>query len=432
MTAVLESLKGDLVKSLEVACLVAAKAEQEGRDFSAEERSIVTKAMEDARAIKDQIQAKQGDADLIAAVKGFGDSVDLAPSGDGTKSEPAPAGEGDTLGGQFVESEAFKAWMGQVAPGGHVPESTKGLQSPPVQFKDLIRTGGTDSAGVIKVQPDRQPLVPFARKPLTLRDVVTKGRTTSDTIEFTAVLAETNNAAPIPEAQSSAVIGDGTGGTTTAALGGRKPESGMTFEKRTVTVKTIAHWMPATKKSLSDAAQIRTLIDNFLLYGLEEELEDQMANGNGTGENLVGIANTSGIQVHARGADDLLTAYRKAKTKVRVVGRASATAYLMHPNDAEDLDLLRDNEGRFYFGGPGEDGVQRLWRLPVIESEAIPEGTQYVGDFRQCVLFDREQASIQVSDSHADFFVRNMIAILAEMRAAFAIIRPPAIVRVTA
>jgi hypothetical protein len=46
------------------------------------------------------------------------------------------------------------------------------------------------------------------------------------------------------------------------------------------------------------------------------------------------------------------------------------------------------------------------------------------------MLWDREQAAISVSDSHADFFVRNLIAILAELRAAFGVIRPPAFVAI--
>ena len=45
------------------------------------------------------------------------------------------------------------------------------------------------------------------------------------------------------------------------------------------TVKTIAHWIPITKRAAADAAQVRTLVDNFLRYGLNEELEDQMLTG---------------------------------------------------------------------------------------------------------------------------------------------------------
>ena len=230
----------------------------------------------------------------------------------------------------------------------------------------------------------------------------------------------TNAAAPVAEA------------TATAGSSGTKPESTITTVKVTAPVKTIAHWIPVTKRALSDAAQIRTLIDNFLLYGLEEELEDQMITGDGTGENFEGLGNVSGVQAQAWDTD-LLTTLRKAKTKVKTVGRSRANGWLLNPADVEALDLLTDSQGRFYFGGPsgslGDDNLP-LWRLPVIETEAVPAGTGYVGDFRKMVLWDREQASITMTDSHSDFFIRNMVAILAEMRAAFGVLQPSAFVEI--
>jgi HK97 family phage major capsid protein len=113
---------------------------------------------------------------------------------------------------------------------------------------------------------------------------------------------------------------------------------------------------------------------------------------------------------------------------VRVTGRARPTAYILNPTEWETIDLLQDNEGRYFFGGPSVLGTPRLWGLPVVESEAMTAGVGVVGDMRQCVLWDREAASIMASDSHMDFFTRNMVAILAELRAAFGIFRPAAIV----
>jgi HK97 family phage major capsid protein len=46
-------------------------------------------------------------------------------------------------------------------------------------------------------------------------------------------------------------------------------------------------------------------------------------------------------------------------------------------------------------------------------------------------LYDREQASIRISEQDADFFVRNAIVILAEQRLALAVKRPEAFVKVT-
>jgi hypothetical protein len=90
----------------------------------------------------------------------------------------------------------------------------------------------------------------------------------------------------------------------------RSPSPTSSSKSIIETVKTIAHWLPATKRALSDAAQIRTLIDTFLTYGLEEELEDQMVNGNGTGENFEGILSVDGVQ-------DLNAARRRSRARSR-------------------------------------------------------------------------------------------------------------------
>lgn len=409
---------------------IAAKAEAENRDFTPEERAAVTKSITDAKGVHDRIQALDGDASLMAQINELG-----LPVGDLAKGEGVQAGKGQTAGERFAEAPQFKDWLGKMAINGQIPESSKGIQSPPVAFggvkdllglgrKDIISGGDVTSAGGL-ITPQFLGLLDLGvfQRPLALRDLITIGQTGSDAVEYARVTGFTNNAGFVPEARGTAA------GDQEADVPGLKPQSGLELEKVITNVKTIAHWLPATKRALSDAGQIRTLIDNFLTYGLEEALDANIAVGNNVGEEFEGILNTPGTQVQAFDTDILVTA-RKAKTKVRIGGRARATAFLLHPNDNERFDLSRDLTGRFYFGGPDNGGTDSLWALPRVESEAMPEGTGLVGDFKQAVLWDREQAGIQVSDSHADFFVRNLVAILAEMRAAFGVIRPSAFVEI--
>jgi HK97 family phage major capsid protein len=332
----------------------------------------------------------------------------------GTKLEVAKS-----LGEQVLSDDAYKAWLGSVAPNGQFREKMR-IDSPSIPVKGLgtkaLVTGTSDTSSGAMVFNDVQAgLTMLGRRPLNIRDIITVGQTTSDTVEFVRVTAETNNAAPVAEA------------TDVAGGSGVKPQSDLALEKVTTPVKTIAHWIAATTRALSDAGQTRTLIDGFLRYGLDQVLEDQIVGGDGVGENLTGIANMSGTQSQAWDTD-LLTTTRRARTKVRVVGRAQATAYLLHPYDWENMDLLQDNEARYFFGGPSVLGIPRLWGLPVVENEGVVQGFGYVGDFRTVVLWDREQTSIQVSNSHSDFFVRNLVAILAEMRAALGCLRPVALV----
>jgi HK97 family phage major capsid protein len=409
-------LRTQITERLTRARDLADLADQEGRDFSESERAQISGLMTEARDLKARLTVAEGDNDLRNQLAGLG--VGLIDSQGGTVTpKPTPVmvaatqARPQTLGQHYLESPEYRDFMATYARGGSIPDSAKGIQSRPAFFNDLL-TGASPTSGGALVVPDQTGiLVDPLRQPLVLRGMVTNGSTMSDSVEFVRVTSETNTAAPVAEA------------TATAGVSGTKPESAMTLERVSESVKTIAHWIPATKRALSDAGQLRTLIDSFLRYGLEAELDDQMVNGDGIGENFTGILATANVQTQAWDTD-LLTTTRKGRTLVRTVGRDTPNAYLLNPADWELIDLLKDNEARYYFGGPMQLGTPRLWGLPVIESEAIAVGTGLVANFRQAVLWDREEASIMVSDSHADFFIRNLLAILGELRAAFGILRP--------
>lgn len=332
-----------------------------------------------------------------------------APGGNGAQA----AAVAKSLGEEILADEGLKSWLKQWD---GRPPTQQAINSPRVEIKTLLTGAGSTSAGPLVFSDFKRDIVDASyARPLTLRDIITIGQTDSDTVEYVRVTGVTNAAAAVAEATATA---DGTGA---------KPESAMAMLRVSETVKTLAHWIPATNRALADAAQLRTLIDNFLRYGIEEELEDQVITGTGSGENFTGILNLSGTTAQAFSTDILQTT-RKARTKVRVTGRARATAFVMHPNDWETIDLLQDNEARYYYGGPSRLGNPTLWGLPVVECEAMTEGYTVCADWRLAVLWDRLQTSISMTNSHSDFFVRNLVAILAEMRAAFGVIRPAAFV----
>jgi len=370
-------------------------------------------AREQQRVARESFRLRDDEARKV--VNGLG----AGKAGDARESK---GGRAQASGDIVLDDQAFKAWREALFTGGKF-SSAKFGSSPrvplPGGLKALI-TGLSDaSAGALVAASSFYGLAApggYAR-PLTIRDLLTTGTTDTDTIEYALEGAFVNNAAPVAEA------------TATSGASGAKPESDMVYAKTSTNVRTIAHWVPATRRALADAGQLRMYIDMFLRYGLDEELEDQILTGDGTGENFTGVMNTTGTQVQAWDTDILIT-LRRARTKVRIGGRATPTAYVLNPLDWEDIDLLKDNEGRYYYGGPSMLGMPRLWGLPVVESEGMTEGFAIVADWRRGVLLDRQQAEILVSDSHSDFFVRNLVAILAELRAAFFLVRPAAFVEV--
>jgi HK97 family phage major capsid protein len=70
--------------------------------------------------------------------------------------------------------------------------------------------------------------------------------------------------------------------------------------------------------------------------------------------------------------------------------------------------------------------------LRVSLSVQMPVGVALVGAFRsQSQLFDRGGIRVSASNSHQDFFIKNLIAILAEERLALAVYREAAFGKVT-
>lgn len=417
----LKELHEKLQTALKAARDICDAVDGEKRDFTDEERQKVKGYLDEAKDLKAKIKDAQDDEALRKTITDLGEGLELVGKSDKTP-DAVEAGRGKSIGEMFVESAGFKEWIARF-PNGRIPDSAKGLMSPPVEFKTLLTGDSATSAGAF-VQTDYTGIYePLGRRPLVLRDLISRRTTTSDTVEFVRQTAKVTQAKPVAEAN----VTDYSGGTD--EVSGEKPEGAMAFEKVTETVKTIAVWIPATKRALSDAAQLRGLIDDELRADLEEDLEDEIVDGDGSGEHFTGILNTTGV-LEQEWDSDIFTTTRKALTAVRVTGRARPTAWLIHPNDNETIDLLKDKEDRYYYGGPFGNNGLNLWSLPRVECEALTEGEALLGDFRKAVLWDREQASISVSDSHSDFFIRNMVAILAEMRAAFGLIRPSAFVKV--
>jgi HK97 family phage major capsid protein len=426
-------LKAKLQAALVAARDICDMAEKEKRDFTADERQKVDGYLKEAREWREKLQKAEGDAAAKQAILDLGAGIDWNDQKQDPKGQNqngAAPGKGKTLGEQFVGAPSFQAWFKHVAPSGSIPESLKGLNCPPVEFKnllfgrkELITGTADDSAGAFVVTDYTGIYEPIGRYPLRLRDLISVRQTMSDTVEFVRQTRQVSEAAPTPEANVKYPAG------YPGEIDGTKPQGQINFEKVYETVKTIAVYVGATKRALSDAAQIRGIIDQELREDLADELEDQLFNGNGVGENFTGIANQAGTLVQAFDTD-ILTTCRRAIETLLITGRQQPTAWVFHPTDWATVELLQDNDGRYYHGGPLEQGPPRLWGVPVVQSFHITQGSAWLANWRKAVLWDRERASISVTDSHDDWFIRNMIAILAEMRAAFGLIRPSAFIQV--
>ncbi|MGP5219424.1 phage major capsid protein [Arthrobacter rhombi] len=411
---------------------IAEKADTENRSLTTAEKGDYDQAMVKGRDLLEQIRTAKADADILDQAKALADEIggDASEVLDNQKDAQRSLRQVKNLGLEVVGSQQFKDAMSPFADG-RVPERAK-FSTSPIQVKGLFTGGSTESAGAF-VTPEQSGIVEMlGRRPLTIRDMISVRRTGADAIEYVRQVSHTNAAAPVAEATSSAAPTSPAveGALILPAGGGYKPEGSWAFERKTTNVKTIAEWVPATKRALADAAQLEGLINDELRSDIAEEEESQILTGDGTGENLTGILQTSGIQTQAFDTD-IFRSTRKAITKARTVGRVVTNAIALNPIDVETIDLAREDgaTGKFLGAGPFSMGPRTLWGKPILETEGVTAGEAIVGDFSKAVLWDREQTSVSITDSHADFFIRNMVAILAEERVAFGVTRPTAFVK---
>ncbi|CPR79279.1 phage major capsid protein [Mycobacteroides abscessus] len=426
MSARLLQLKERADAAIKTARDIAAAAEADNRDFKDNEQVDYDTAVKAAEDILKAIKAVKADEAILTDAENFAKGIGV-PETKGGHAELSLS-----LGATVIQSPEFKAMMDRFKTGHgeyRVPDRAK-VQSDAISLKSLFTGQSRTSAGAFIV-PDRTDIVEMlGRRPLRLRDLCAKRRTTSDIVEFVQEVSHTNNAAAVAEATSSAApTAPGSAGPlVNDPNGGYKPEGAWAFQVKQANVKTIAEWVPASKRSLADVAQLEGLINDELQLDILEKEDSLFLTGDGVGENHTGILNTSGIQTQAF-ATDIFTSIRKAITKARTVGRVQPSAVLVSPAVKEQIELTKDSMGRFYYAGPFNTGVTTLWGLPVADSEIMPDTHALVGDFSKAVIWDREQTSVTMTDSHADFFTRNLVAILAEERNAFAVTRPTAFVK---
>lgn len=199
------------------------------------------------------------------------------------------------------------------------------------------------------------------------------------------------------------------------AEGALKPEADITPTPHTSSLVTYAHWKAITRQALEDIPQVQSIVEGKLRDGLGNALEAAAAETLNADDQIPVVTNA-----------DLLAGIRQGIGEVQSHAY-SPSAIVLNPSDYATLDLAAA-EG----AGNGPVGWGSFWGVPAIASGAIPEGTVYVGDFKQGeTWFDRNTTGVYMSDSHADYFIRNMLLILAEQRSVFAITEPLAIAKVT-
>lgn len=322
-------------------------------------------------------------------------------------------GEIKSLGTQFVEAEGLKSFGDRMARS--TAKGSFGLSVKEITTPDV---GGG-------IQPDRRAeILALPTRQFTIRNLLPVVATNSNAIEYVREEGFTNNAAMVAE----------------SAL---KPESDLTLTDETAMIRTLAHWIRASRQVLDDMPRLRGLIDTKLRYGLDLVEEAEILYGDGTGQHLHGII----PQATAYAAPAAVTAFLAAQVAVAgataetsvdrlriALLQASLAEYpadgmVLNPIDWAIIELTKTGDGGYLFANPTGVVGPTLWGKPVVATQALTVDKFLVGAFRLgATLYDRMLTEILASTEDRDNFVTNRVTIRAERRIGLSVERPEAFV----
>lgn len=275
-------------------------------------------------------------------------------------------------------------------------------------------TDADGSAGAL-INPDRRAgVIELPRRKLRLRQLFAPGQTASNSIQWPKMKERNLNAATVAE----------------TAL---KPQSDLQFELKTWPVVTIAHWMIASRQVLDDVPALSSIIDSELRFGLADVEDYQFLHGAG-GADLVGVyPNATAFVAPFEPAGTTVPTF--IDVLLLAIAQCDALNFetdgiVLNPLDWRFIQSIKDEVGRYIGGGPFGDLLARLWQMPIATSTAMVQGNFMVGAFRQgAQIFDRQEATVELSTEDSDNFRKNLVTILGEERLAFVVKHPTAFVK---
>lgn len=346
--------------------------------------------------------------------------------------QAARALETKSVGQRFTESEAFKNRQASGRMDAPFELSSDLMALGGIERKDLYTAAGGTLTNFSFGQVQREPIVPRPYRTARVRDLFPVAGTNANLIEYVRVMGfldGLNNAAPVAERNEA---NDNFG---------LKPHTQLQLQPAQSPLRTLAHYELAHRNTLADEPQLQSIIDTELLYGLRLVEDAQLLNGDGTGENILGVLRTPGIQRYpgipiptpspVETTDTRIDAIRRAATRV-MLAYYEPTGVVVHPFDWERMELTKDANNNYVMATSVAIGAQKqVWQMPVVASPAMQEGTALIGAFGLgAKVYDRQQANIRVAEQHGDLFIRNAVVILAEERVGLTVSRPESFVMV--
>lgn len=219
------------------------------------------------------------------------------------------------------------------------------------------------------------------------------------------------------------------GGAGTVAEGSKKPYVRYAdFDVVTESLTKVAVLTKLSDEMIEDYGFVSDWINSQLIYDLSVTEEEQLLAGDGTGSNILGLLNRSGIQTMtstAATADVWFDDIYKAFDLVSAGSPLKADGLIINDLDYQVLRLAKDSNGQYYGGGPfagaynvgGIIHQPPVWAKRTVPTTSVPRGTALAGAFKQGAITLRKNGlRVDSTNTNVDDFERNVVTFRAEER----------------
>ncbi len=385
-------------------------ATADNRDYTDDERAIITDRRSELEAIDNRIAAN---LDMEIRSQQIDNGI-TSLLGSMLERQDGEMVDTRSLGRQFVDMDEVRSWVDQGARGAS-PALHAALD---LRAVTDVTTGAT-SAGAL-IQNDRLGRIgnDFLDRRTFLIDLLPTINVSTGAVEVV------QDQSPLADLANKAVE---------VAEGSAKPQAGPTLAVITEPVQTIAAWANITRQAAADAPQVMGYLDGRLRYSVKRRADGQVINGNGTSPNISGLLDRSGINAYTApgGSEATYRSIRKAITLMEQ-DEAVPEIVVLNPADAELFDLSNDTSaGLHAVPDLNGRGTRTAWGLTQVRSTAVASGTAILIDPMAVAVLDRQQVTAYMTDSHASNFTSNILTLLLEARLGLAVFDPAGVCSVT-
>ncbi|MNZ25672.1 Phage capsid family protein [compost metagenome] len=193
-------------------------------------------------------------------------------------------------------------------------------------------------------------------------------------------------------------------------------------------IATVAHWCQASVQVLDDAPALAQQVGSLMEYGLLAKLEAEIVSGTAGQGKIKGLVDHA-IDFVVTGTPTPADAIGQAATSMEADGW-SPGLILLNPADWFGIASARDTAGQYVLGSPRDPSPAGLWNVPVVTTPSLAKGTALVIDPAQVAVLDRMSPTLLASREANGGFTKNMVTILAELRAGLAVFAEGAVLAV--